>query len=128
MKRPAWPFGSLGFITIAMLLLAAPARFEGPVLVPISPGHALSLLDSIALVPLLMGSAWLYAGVWVRRIRLYKCVYSSPGMSCFGLFVAGFGLGLLLASGFSSFFWWWALGAMLFGATNILLILMCGRS
>jgi hypothetical protein len=31
------------------------------------------------------------------------------------VFTGGFGLGLLIASAFSTFFWWWAVGAALFG-------------
>ena len=30
-------------------------------------------------------------------------------------FAAGVGLGLLLASAFSAFYWWWAVGAAMFG-------------
>jgi hypothetical protein len=33
--------------------------------------------------------------------------------------VAGFGLGLLIASALSFFFWWWAVGAALFLALHI---------
>jgi hypothetical protein len=38
--------------------------------------------------------------------------------------VAGLGLGLLLASAFSAFFWWWAIGAILFGAMLIVATIM----
>ena len=65
----AWPFADLGLVAVAVALLAAPARFEGPVLVPISPGHALSVLDSVALIPLLTGLAWLYRGYGYAAIE-----------------------------------------------------------
>ena len=106
-------------VVIAIALLAAPARVEGPVLVPISPGHALSALDSVALVPLLAGLAWLYWGVWVRRYRLYDAMRASPAKGGLGAFAAGLGIGLLLASAFSTFWWWWAIGATLFLAMTI---------
>ena len=44
-------------MVIALMMLAAPTAVEGPVLLPISPGHALSVLDAIALLPLLAGSS-----------------------------------------------------------------------
>ena len=75
----SWPFGAVGLVVIAIALLAAPARVEGPVLVPISPGHALAVLDTIALVPLLIGTGWLYWGLWKCRDRLYKSIRKSPG-------------------------------------------------
>jgi hypothetical protein len=105
----------LGLVVLAILLLAMPARIEGPVLVPIGPGHALSVLDSIALVPLLVGAALLYGGVW----RLREFVRLRPLIGGRLAFFAGLGLGLLLASAFSAFFWWWAVGAALFAVTSV---------
>jgi hypothetical protein len=61
--RSSWLLGGVGLVAIAIALLAAPAQLEGPVLVPISPGHALSVLDSVALIPLLTGLARLYWGI-----------------------------------------------------------------
>ena len=57
-------------VGLGVVMLAAPDAVEGPVLLPISPGHALSRLDAIALVPLLAGSLSLYAGLWRHRGRL----------------------------------------------------------
>ena len=54
-KVRSWPFGAGSLVVIAIALLAAAVRVEGPVLVPINPGHALAVLDSVALIPLLMG-------------------------------------------------------------------------
>jgi hypothetical protein len=118
-KMPySWPFGGLGLVAIAVALLAAPARVEGPVLLPVSPGHALSVLDSFAVVPLLIGTGWLQAGLWKRRERLYETILVSPARGGLRVFVAGAGLSLLLASVFP-WFWWWAVGATLFGAMLI---------
>lgn len=120
----SWPFGGVGLVAIAIALLAAPAWLEGPVLVPISPGHALSVLDSVALIPLLTGLAWLYWGIWARRYGLYETMRASPGKGTLGVFVGGLGVGLLLASAFSTFWWWWAIGATLFLAMTIIAVLM----
>ena len=70
-KLLGWPTASLILVGFAILLFAAPTRFEGSVLVPISPGHGLSLLDSIALLPLLTGVFWLYGGLFQRRNRVH---------------------------------------------------------
>ena len=125
-KVLSWPVGSLSLVGLAILLFAAPMRFEGSVLVPISPGHALSVLDSIALIPLLTGMFWLYGGLLQRRKRLYESIRFSPGIGILAVFLAGLGLGLLLASAFSTF-WWWALGAMLFGTVTITAVIAAAR-
>jgi hypothetical protein len=118
-KATSWPFGGVGLVAIAIALLAAPARVEGPVLIPISPGHALSVLDSVALLPLLTGLAWMYRGICLRRYRLHETTRTSPGKGTLGVFAAGLGVGLLVASACSTFWWWWALGATLFLAMTI---------
>jgi hypothetical protein len=124
--RSSWPLGGVGLVAIAIALLAAPARIEGPVLLPISPGHAISALDSFAVVPLLIGTGWLQAGLWKRRERLYETIRVSPAWGSLGVFVAGVGLGLLLASVFP-WFWWWAVGAILFGAMMISALMTATR-
>lgn len=101
-------------MALGVAMLAAPASVEGPILAPIAPGHALSVLDSIALVPLIFGSFALYAGLWHRRARLAGTARSRPGTAATWVFAGGLGLGLLLASAFSAFFWWWGIGAVLF--------------
>ena len=126
-KVLSWPVGSLSLVGLAILLFAAPMRFEGSVLVPISPGHALSVLDSIALIPLLTGMFWLYGGLLQRRKRLYESIRFSLGIGILAVFLAGLGLGLLLASAFSTFWWWWALGAILFGTVTITAAIAAAR-
>jgi len=101
---------------VGLAILAAPTAIEGPVILPISPGHALSVLDAVAVLPLLVGSFFLYRGLWQRRGPLRAVALRMPGRAGTLVFVGGFGLGLLIASAFSAFFWWWAVGAMLFGA------------
>jgi hypothetical protein len=113
-QKRLWLIGGSGSVALGLVLLAAPARWEGPVLVPLSPGHALSVLDSVALVPVLFGMGWLYLGLWQRRERLYASLQRSPQAGALAVFVAGLGLGLLVASGLSAFFWWWAIGGLLF--------------
>jgi hypothetical protein len=109
------------------VLLAAPDAVEGPVLLPISPGHALSRLDAIAVVPLLAGSFSLYYGLWRHRGRLRVAASRVLAPAAALVLVGGFGLGLLIASAFSAFFWWWAIGAVLFGSALLAAVLVAAR-
>ena len=123
-----WPVGALLVVGLGLVLLAAPDAVEGPVLLPISPGHALSRLDAIALVPLLAGSFSLYYGLWRHRGRLRVAASQALAPAAALVFVGGFGLGLLIASAFSAFFWWWAIGAVLFGSALLTAVLVAARS
>ena len=73
------------------------------------------MLDVVTLVPLLGGLALLVGGLWQRRERLEASLARRPWAARTGAFVAGLGLGLLIASVFV-FFWWWAIGAALLTA------------
>ena len=109
-------------------MLAVPQRFEGPVLVHVGVGHALSAVDLLGVLPLVAGSLWLHAGVWNRRARVRDWIETAPSRAIAAFGVAGFGLGLLIASAMSFFFWWWAVGAALFVAMHVpVLIAAAGR-
>ena len=123
MSVSRWPGIALATVAAGIALMAAPAGIEGPVLVRISPGHALSVLDTVALFPLLTGMSFLYAGLWRRRARLRRTARESPGVAVTAVFAAGLGLGLLIASAFSVFFWWWAVGALLFGVVLLAVVI-----
>jgi len=102
----------LSLLVTALVLFAVPSRFEGPVLVPISPGHGLSLVDMAAVVPLVAAVVALAVSLVRRRPALERTIRARPWPAAV-LFAAGLGLGLLFASVFP-FFWWWAVGATLF--------------
>jgi hypothetical protein len=68
------------------------------------------------------GASWLHSGLWSRRASLEVWVRERPAVAGRCLFAAGFGLGLLIASAFSAFFWWWAIGALLFGVMHVPLL------
>jgi hypothetical protein len=111
-----WLLGCGSLFALALILFVVPPGLEGPVLVPISPGHGLSLVDMVALVPLLAGTGLLAGGLWQRRQRLEAALSRRPPLAWAGAFLAGLGLGLLVASVFV-YFWWWAIGAALLTAT-----------
>ena len=75
----------------------------------------MTLVDVIALGPLLGGLMVLFGGLWRRRERLGAALRRRPWVAGAGAFGAGTGLGLLVASVFV-FFWWWAVGAALLTA------------
>jgi hypothetical protein len=60
-------------------------------------------------------------------LRMYDAMCASPGKGGLGIFVAGLGLGLLLASAFSTFWWWWAVGMTLFLAMTSAAVLAATR-
>ncbi len=102
----------LSMAALALVLFALPARFEGPVLVPISPGHGLSLVDMAAVVPLIVAQVVLATSLVRRRAVLEGVIRQRPWPTAAVLVTVGLGLGLLFASVFP-FFWWWAVGAAL---------------
>ena len=125
-----WLLGCGSLFALALILFVLPAGLEGPVLVPISPGHGLSLVDVVALVqlvPLLTGTGLLAGGLWQRRQRLGAALTRRAWFAWAGAFVAGLGLGLLVASVFV-FFWWWAIGAALLTAMLLAAALVAAGS
>ena len=122
-----WLRWTLGILALSFALFALPARLEGPVLVPISPGHAIAVLDAAATVPLVIASALLYGGLWSARARLRESACRRPWFGVALAFFGGVGLGLLLASVYSGFFGWWAIGAALFAAVVIIVAIHAGR-
>ena len=118
MRRGAFRSG-FGLLATGLLILGAPAAWEGPVLVEVAPGHAIAVLDAIGIVPLVFGSALLFRALWLHRGQLARSVSSRPAVGLALAFAAGAGLGLLIASAFSGFSWWWAVGAALFACTVV---------
>src|SRR4029450_11675779 len=104
-----WLLGCGSLFALALLLFVVPASLEGPVLIPISPGHGLSLVDVVALVALLAGVGRLAGGPW--------------GGGGVGVLWRG----LLVASVFI-FFWWWVIGAALLTATLLAAALVAAGS
>jgi len=122
--RALWPAGPLAALALGLAVLALPAGVEGPDVVPISPGHALSVVDLLGAFPLTVGAVWLEVGLWRRRSALAHWARGRPGAATAVWFGAGLGLGLLLASAFSRFFWWWAIGAIILAVAGGALLIV----
>ena len=73
------------------------------------------------------GQGLLFGGLWQRRQRLDVALTRRPWWARVGAFVAGLGLGVLVASVFT-FFWWWAIGAALLTATLLAAALVAAGS
>ena len=109
-----WPRGPIILLILSVLIFALPEQWEGPFLFRISNGHGLSIVDSFALIPLLISAAWIQKGLWKRRIYLFNKITMYPGSASLIIFFMGLGLGLLIASAFNDFFYWWGVGGVLF--------------
>jgi hypothetical protein len=105
-------------VAVGVGVLAIPAAGEGRVLVPISEGHGLSAVDAVgaALVAL--------AGTWLEVLVVWRLPdLGLPPRALFGLgLLAGIGVGLMLASVFAGFSWWWAVGAVALGVAAVILV------
>ena len=92
-----WTFGFVLLLALSLVVLAMPARFEGPVLVTITREHGVTVSDVVGFVPLSVGwLAWL-VGIWRRRWRLEATIKASPRAATVSAFVGGFGVGLVTA-------------------------------
>ncbi|MBM0240072.1 hypothetical protein JNW88_28530 [Micromonospora sp. ATA32] len=110
-------------IVAGVLVLFVPASDEGRVLVPLSEGHGLSAVDVVGAALLAFGGTWLEVLV-VRRLPHLAL----PPRALFALgLLAGLGMGLLIASVFSGFFWWWAVGATALGVAVLVLVPLTAR-
>ena len=127
MKAIEWPRGPVILLSVAVLIFAVPTQWEGPFLFKIGEGHGLSLLDTIALIPLLISASWIQKGLWGRRIYLFNKITMYPGSASLLIFFIGLGLGLLIASAFNDFFYWWAIGGMTCIFTLVYIVLISGR-
>ncbi len=110
-------------MVVGVLVLFIPSAGEGRVLLLISKGHGLSAVDAVGATLLAVGGTWLEVLV-VRRLPYLAL----PPRALFGLGVlAGLGAGLLIASAFSGFFWWWAVGATALGVALLILVFLTAR-
>jgi hypothetical protein len=99
-------------LILSVIVLAMPARFEGPILVTITQRHRVTLSDVVGFIPLSVGwLAWVVA-IWRRRWRVEAAISASHGAATDSAFVGGLGVGLVIATDRTSS-WWLVLGAAL---------------
>ncbi len=108
---------------IGGVLLALPDA--GNRLVGFSDAHGLTLLDAAGVCVLIAGWLPAAAALWQRRDELAANVDHSARSA--GLFLAGLGSGLVIASAFADFAGWWAVGALLLASTQLAALLALAR-
>lgn len=123
-----WPRGPVYLLLVAILLILIPVRWEGPVFYKINEQHELSVANALAMIPLLISVAWIQRGLWKRRIYLFNKVTLYPGSGVLIVFAMGLGLGMLLASAFYTFHYWWAIGGIFILSTLVNVVLISGHS
>jgi hypothetical protein len=128
MKYLEWPRGPVIFLILSILMFLLPERWEGPYLMNVNGGNGLSLLNTLAVFPLLISAGWIQKGLWSRRIYLFNKITIYPGSASLLIFFIGIGLGLLIAAAFSEFSYWWAVGGIIFLSLLIYIVLVSGKS
>jgi hypothetical protein len=107
-----WTLGFVLLLVLSVIVLAMPARFEGPILVTITQRHGVTMSDVVGAVPLSVGwLAWV-VGIWRRRRQVEAAISASPRAATISAFVGGLGVGLVVASARASS-WWLVLGTVL---------------
>ena len=127
MKFSEWPHGPVILLCVSVVLFTLPDAWEGPLLLAVGNGNGLSLVDTIALLPLLISTFWIQKGLWGRRIYLFNKITMYPGSASLLIFFVGIGLGLLIASAFNTFLYWWAVGGILFVLLLLYIVLISGK-
>jgi hypothetical protein len=123
-----WPRGPVYLLILALLLFLIPSGFKGPLLFEIEEEQGLSLVNMIALIPLLVSVTWIQRGLWKRRIYLFNRVTLYPGATTLIIFFMGLGLGMLIANAFYNFRYWWAIGGSFFIIFLVVVVLKSGKS
>ncbi len=106
---------AVALVVVGSVIVALPDSDRR--LVSLSEEHGPSALDAVGIAVLLVG--WLVAAreLWARR----RAVLRQAGRrgTVVASFATGLGSGLLVASVFGDFAWWWAIGAAILAAVQI---------
>jgi hypothetical protein len=106
-----------------MALLVLPVG-EGRRLIAFSEEHGPSLTDAAGALLLVVGWLVLLVQGWTRRGRLARL---PPAVGALGWFLFGTGWGLVVASVFSDFAWWWVVGVALLVAVQMVALVAVMR-
>ncbi len=97
----------------------------GKSVVSLGSEHGLSVLDLAGVAVLFAGWSVIGTGVWRRRERVLDRL--AVGERIGAAFAAGIGLGVLSASLFNEWPWWWVLGAALLVAVQARAVVVAMR-
>jgi hypothetical protein len=106
---------AVALVAIGSAVVALPD--SGRRLVSLSKEHGPSALDAVGVVILLLG--WVLAAkeLWARRRMVLR--RAGHRRTVVASFATGLGSGLLVASVFGDFVWWWAIGAAVVAAVQV---------
>ncbi len=124
----SWPRGPVYLLLLSIFLFFIPKNLEGPLLIAAGENQGLTFLNTLALIPLLISVYWIQQGLWKRRIYLFNRITIYPGAGSLLVFGMGIGLGMLIASAFNSFNYWWAIGGSLFLLILVIVVLKSSLS
>jgi hypothetical protein len=116
---------ALGSVAIAAGVVMNAAPDPGKSVVSLGSEHGLSVLDLVGVAVLLAGWAVVATAVWRRRARVLDRVGAPERIGA--AFAAGVGFGLLPASLFNEWPWWWVLGTALLVAVQARAVVLALR-
>jgi hypothetical protein len=122
-----WLLTCLALLAAAFAVFMIPSRFEGAVLLAITPTHGVATLDLVGLVPLGAGTVLLSQGLWRRRGDLAAAFSGRPALAAGVPFVAVLGLGVVLIAVAIRVFWLWAVGVGLLAADLVAVATVAAR-
>ena len=114
MTRARWAGWAL-CSALGTVLVALPD--DGPRLVSLSRTHGPSALDVLGIVTLLAGWGALDQALWSQRKGLLTRLRTSRLLA--GAFLAGLGVGPIVASVFGDYQQWWVAGALLLAGLQV---------
>ena len=110
-------------LAAGVVINALPDRGES--IVSLGSEHGLSGQDLVGVVLLLAGWLLVAREIWLRRERVLAG--SDPPERLVAAFAGGLGLGLLSASLFNEWTWWWILAVALLVAVQLRAALLAFR-
>lgn len=84
----------------------------GPRLLVFSSEHGPGAVDSVGTVLLLFGFGLIIREIYRRRAVILERLLARPVQFALRTFLAGLGIGLLMAGVFTDVWWWWLVGSL----------------
>jgi hypothetical protein len=116
---------ALGSVAMAAGVVMNAVPDPGRSVVSLGSEHGLSVLDLVGVAVLLAGWLIIATGIWRRRARILDRI--APQERIGAAFAAGVGLGLLSASLFNEWPWWWVLATALLIAVQARAVVLALR-